>query len=210
MANDNHDSENLQPLLDRLAAGDETAADQLIERSVQRMTRLAHFLLKVRFPHVRRWYETADVFQNAAMRLRRALKTVKPSSPRDFLNLACVQIRRELTDLARHEFGPEGPGKHHHTDQPAVGLEEAGDRRGVEMEALGAGPATEAQWRDFLRYVEGSLAAEEREVFDLHYVQDLPQEEVARILNISVPTVKRRWRSARLRLHEAIHAGAPE
>jgi RNA polymerase sigma factor (sigma-70 family) len=85
----------------------------------------------------------------------------------------------------------------------------AGDRRGVEGEALGPGPATEAQGRDFLRYVQESLSEEEREVFDLHYVQDLPQEEVARLLGVSVPTVKRRWRSARLRLHEALHGPPP-
>ena len=35
-------------------------------------------------------------------RLYRALETVTPVSVRDFLNLAAVQIRRELTDLARY------------------------------------------------------------------------------------------------------------
>jgi RNA polymerase sigma factor (sigma-70 family) len=209
MARDDRAPEDLQLLLDRLAAGDEAAADLLIERSVKRMHRLAHFLLKVKYPHIRRWYETDDVFQNAALRLRRALKDVKPASARDFLNLAGVQIRRELTDLARHQFGPEGPGKHHASGPPIPEADEAGDRRGVEGEALGPGPATEAQWRDFLQHVQESLPEEEREVFDLLYVQDLSQEEAARLLGVSVPTVKRRWRAARLRLHKAIHGGPP-
>ena len=209
MARDDPAPEELQPLLDRLAAGDESAADRLIERSVSRLYRLARFLLKARFPHVRRWYETDDVVQVAALRLRRALKVIKPASPRDFLNLAGVQIRRELTDLARHEFGPEGPGKHHESEQPVPGADQAGERRGVEGEALGPGPATEAQWRDFLQHVQESLPEEEREVFDLLYVQDMSQEEAARLLGVSVPTVKRRWRAARLRLHGAIHGGPP-
>jgi RNA polymerase sigma-70 factor (ECF subfamily) len=209
MARDDHAPEDLQPLLDRLAAGDAAAADLLIERSVKRMCRLAHHLLEVRFPHVHRWHETGDVVQAAALRLRRALEAVKPASPRDFLNLAGVQIRRELTDLARHEFGPEGPGKHHESEQPVPGADQAGERRGVEGEALGPGPATEAQWRDFLRHVQESLPEEEREVFDLLYVQDLSQEDAARLLGVSVPTVKRRWRAARLRLHEAIRGGLP-
>src|SRR5947208_1773826 len=112
MSRDNT-SDDLQPLLDRLAAGDASATDRLIEHSLRRLYRLAHHLLRARFPHVRRWYETDDVVQAAAVRLSRALKAVKPASPRDFLNLAGVQIRRELTDLARHEYGPEGPGRHH-------------------------------------------------------------------------------------------------
>ncbi len=81
MARDDHADEALRPLLERLAAGDESAADLLIEHSVTRMHRLAHIIMKVKFPHVRRWYETDDVFQNAALRLRRALKTVKPATP---------------------------------------------------------------------------------------------------------------------------------
>ena len=36
------------------------------------------------------------------------------------LQLAAVQVRRELLDLAKHHFGPEGGGANHHTDgQPA-------------------------------------------------------------------------------------------
>src|SRR5262245_16401842 len=115
MARDDGKHEDLQPLLDRLAAGDETAVERLIERSLRRLQRLAHFMLED-FPKVRRWYETDDVFQAAAVRLTRALKAEKPSSPRHFISLAALQIRRELYDLARHEYGPEGPGKHHDTE----------------------------------------------------------------------------------------------
>ncbi len=125
------------------------------------------------------------------------------------MNLAGVQIRRELTDLARHEFGPEGPGKKHASGQVGPGPDTPKNLRKGEDMALGIGPATEAQWRDFLQYVQEALPAEEREVFDLVYVQDLSQEEAARLLGVSVPTIKRRWRSARLLLHKAIHAERP-
>ena len=33
-----------------------------------------------------------------------------------FFHLAAVQVRRELLDLAKHHFGPEGAGRRHHTD----------------------------------------------------------------------------------------------
>src|SRR5262249_2078503 len=119
------------------------------------------------------------------------------------------QIRRELTDLARHEFGPEGPGRHHDSAAPEPGAEQAGERGGREHADLGAGPATEAQWRDLLGHVEDALPAQEREVFDLLYAQELSQEPAARLLGVSVPPVKRRWRAARLRLHQALRGGLP-
>ena len=208
MARDEHAHAELQPLLDRLAAGEASAADQLIERSVGRLHRLAHFMLGD-FPHVRRWYETGDVAQAAALRLTRALQAVRPASPRDFLNLAATQIRRELYDLARHEYGPEGPGAHHASGPVGAGPDETGGQAGPEGAESGAGPATQAGWRDLLRHVQEALPAEEREVFDLLYVQELSQEEAARLLGVSVPTVKRRWRSARLRLHAATRLDLP-
>src|SRR6516225_5789696 len=114
MARKGDEDEDLGPLLERLAAGDEQAADLLIERSVGRVRRLAHFMLKGS-PRVRRWYETDDVAQAIALRLRRALREVRPASPLDFLNLAAAQVRREVCDLARHEYGPQGAGAHHAT-----------------------------------------------------------------------------------------------
>jgi RNA polymerase sigma-70 factor (ECF subfamily) len=191
----------LQGLLDRLAAGDAEAADRLIERSVQRLRRLAHFMLRNQ-PKLRRWYETDDVFQAAAIRLHRALKSVRPSSPRDFLNLAATQIRRELCDLTRHEYGPEGEAAHHATAPPEAQGDRTQDRCGQEAADAAAGPATQARCHDLLRHVQEVLPQEEREVFDLLFIQELSQEEAAQLLNVSVPTVKRRWRSARLLLHQ--------
>ena len=54
------------------------------------------------------------------MWLHRAFAKVEVQSVRDFVNLAAVQVRRELLDLAKHHFGPEGDGFNHQTDgQPA-------------------------------------------------------------------------------------------
>ena len=75
----------------------------------ERLQTLAHVMLRD-YPRVKRWEETADVLQNALIRLHRALQTVIPPSPRDFFRLATLQIRRELVDLARHYYGPEGIG----------------------------------------------------------------------------------------------------
>ena len=101
------------------AKGDASAQSALLECACERLTRLARKMLKG-FPRVRRWEETDDVLQNALVRLRRALETTSPESVRSFVNLAAVQIRRELIDLARHYDGPTGMAAHHES-QDAVG-----------------------------------------------------------------------------------------
>jgi hypothetical protein len=51
---------------------------------------------------------------------------------------------------------------------------------------------------------------EEREVFDLLWYHALTQAEAAELLQVTDRTVKRRWRSARLRLHRALRRESPE
>ena len=94
------EEKRLAACLERLAAGDASARDELIAIACERMRGIAHRMLRS-FPTVRRWDETDDVVQNAAMRLVRALNQITPRDPRGFIGLAAVQIRRELLDLAR-------------------------------------------------------------------------------------------------------------
>ena len=95
-------SAHLRLCLDRLRAGDATARDELLAHAADRLRRLTRKLLRDDFDRLRRWEETDDVFQNAAVRLCRALGDVVPATPLEFFRLAAAQIRRELLDLARH------------------------------------------------------------------------------------------------------------
>lgn len=54
------------------------------------------------------------------------------------------------------------------------------------------------------------LPEEEREIFDLLWYQGLTQAEAANLLNISDRTVKRRWQSARLLLHDRLGGQLPD
>lgn len=155
---------------------------------------------------VRRWEETADVFQNAVIRLCRAVDELRPPNARAFYRLAAVQIRRELIDLARHYYGPEGAGAHHSTQ--GGGVADSAPPRPEPADPT-PGPAGLALWTDFHRQVE-SLADDDREVFDLLWYQGLNQEEAAGVVGVSVRTIKSRWRSARLRLHAALGGALPE
>ncbi len=195
-------AEPLQEWIDRLRAGDPAARDELLRRSGERLRKLARKMLRQDFRRLSRWEDTNDVLQNALLRLLRALETVPPDSPADFFRLAARQIRRELFDLARRHYGPEGVGANHATN--------AGQEGPDRTPSASRDPGTETYapdhleaWGDFHRLVE-ELPAEERDVFDLLWYQGQTQAEAARVLGVSVPTVKRRWLAARLSLQERL------
>ena len=93
--------------VDRLRAGQPDARSELIELSYQRLLRLTRKMLKD-FAVVKRFEETDDVFQQAGLRLWKSLEHVEPDSSRHFLNLAALQVRRELIELSRRYTGPRG------------------------------------------------------------------------------------------------------
>ena len=200
----NQRSEQLQNCLDRLRNGEEAARQELLSGSCERLTQIARTMLRT-YPRLKRWEQTEDVLQNALIRLLRALQTVTPSTLRDFYRLATLQIRRELIDLVRHHYGPEGRGAKHATN-------EAGSRDSTPMpyECADSGdhPARLASWVEFHEQVE-RLPEEEREVFDLLWYQGLAQTEAATILVVSAKTVKRRWQAACLRLHDSMNGQLP-
>jgi RNA polymerase sigma-70 factor (ECF subfamily) len=160
-----------------------------------------------RHPRLERWAESDDVFQNAMLRLCRALERMTPESPRHFFNLAAQQIRRELIDLSRHYFGPQGPAALHATPQ---GIEQGsnGPARAEAAEAGGDRPEHLAEWSELHAAVEG-LPAVEREVFSLIWYHDLTRSEVGKLLGLSARTVIRHWNQARVRLLQLLQGELP-
>lgn len=180
----------LQALLDR---GDDQAYAELLALAASRLQKLARKMLWD-FPRLRRWEQTDDVFQTAALRLHRSLSEVRPESVKEFLGLAATQIRRTLIDLARHHYGPEGQGANHET--------------GTHLETSGKTdtPETLAAWAEFHEQVE-QLPEPEREVFQLLWYSGITQHEAAELLGISDRTVLRRYYRARLQLRNTFHGG---
>lgn len=197
---------HLQQCLNRLQGGDEAARKELVNAACQRLLRLTRKMLRAD-GRLQRWEQTDDVFQNAILRLCRALQGVTPGSVREFFRLAAVQVRRELIDLARHYYGPHGLAAKHQSkpfqkdaDGIAQGFHEPADRS--------EDPSRLAAWSAFHEHI-GALPDEERELFDLIWYQGLSQVEAAKILQVSTRTVERRWQAARLRLYEALHGELP-
>lgn len=207
MAEQRNQTAEIQGWIDRLRAGDEAARSELINSACERLTRLTRKMLRS-YGRVHRWEQTDDVMQNAMMRLYRALGEVKPAGAVDFFRLAALNIRRELLDLAKHYYGPHGHGANYgsmagnetsNADLPPV----------HEPSAPSADLTNLACWTEFHAQVE-RLPEEEREVFDLLWYQELSQAEAAALLKVSERTIKRRWASARVLLHQALDGNLPD
>jgi RNA polymerase sigma factor (sigma-70 family) len=201
------DTSRLTTCLERLAAGDLTARDEIIEVCGDRLRVLAHRML-ARFPKVRRWDDTDDVFQNAAMRLHRALGEVPIDSPRSVMALAATQIHRELIDLARRYAGPSSFAAHHATNAGPPGLLSGSAAPPGSAEAPEPADPLE-RWTQFHEAI-AALPAELREVFHLVWYLDTDQKTIAALLGCSERTVKTRWREAREAVRAALGGQPPE
>jgi RNA polymerase sigma-70 factor (ECF subfamily) len=187
----------LQELLRRMNAGDPTVRDELIARAYDRMRRLTRKMLQD-FSRVHRWEETDDVLHEALLRLLRALQKVPLASPEQFFRLAATQVRRELQDLTRHYFGPQGAGANHASDVASAGSD-GGPQPGYDRSTSTFEPSQLLAWSEFHQQVDG-LPEEQRAAFELCWYQGLTQAEAALLLNVSETTVKRHWLAARARL----------
>lgn len=204
MTADNQLDEVLAGCLARLAKGDDLARDRIIEVCNDRLRELSSRLLG-KFAKVRRWDNTDDVAQNAAMRLYRALGDTVPDSPRGLMGLMATQIQRELIDLARKHAGPMSYANNHDTNFARHGSN-GGVFRVDEAEDAGDGLEEELpleRWEEFHAAVE-SLPEEHREVFKLVWYLGTDRETTAKTLGLSVRTVGRRWQEAREMVARAV------
>jgi RNA polymerase sigma factor (sigma-70 family) len=189
----------MQLLLDGWAAGDVAARDRLLDRAGHRLLALTRRMLRG-YPHLRRWEQTDDVFQNAVLRLYRSLGDVRPNSIGEFFGLAATQIRRTLIDLARHHFGPEGAAARHHSEGDVRVANGRSDSRFARDDEP---PETLDAWARFHEAVE-SLPRDERDVFSLIWYGEANQREAAELLGVTERTILRRLVRARLLLHESL------
>lgn len=167
-----------------------------LEFAQERLRQLTRKML-AGYPKLKRWEETDDVYQKAMLRLNRALSEVDVESLSHFLNLAALQVRRELVDLARYYYGQYGPGANHHTDgKPA-------DDPGGAIQLAEHGPEDLEDWEQFHAAID-ELPPEESEVFHLVYYQGLKQHVAAELLAQPLRTFKRRLQQAKIRLHSLL------
>lgn len=174
----------LKKCLEKLSAGDDSARVTILEICNDRLRELSHRLLG-KFAKVRRWDDTDDVAQNAALRLYRALAETVPDSPKGLMGLMATQIQRELLDLARKHSGAMSYAYNHGTNvrEGSSGPEHIVEGVADEGATLNEEIPLE-RWELFHRTVEG-LPEESREVFKLGWYLGLDREAIGNTLGIS-------------------------
>jgi RNA polymerase sigma-70 factor (ECF subfamily) len=182
-----------ESLMLRYQAGDRAAFSQLVRRH---QTQLFNFALRqVRMPQV-----AEDVVQETFVRV--------VSNAADFKHEArfttwvytitrnlCIDHLRKKA-LRKHPSLDESRGEE--GDGPTLGEQTADPRASVEREATG----TELKER-IARAVD-TLPDEQREVFLMREIANLPFKEIAEITSVPENTVKSRMRYALERLQEAL------
>ena len=190
----------LQSVLNSANSGDAAAMEALLHRFELRFRTLARQMLW-KYPRLRRWEQTDDIYQQSMLRLHRSITDARPASVIDFVGLSAVQIRRTLIDLARHYYGAQGVGQNHQTEGGGRAADDAGGA--VERTPVGQPPISLEEWSEFHRAIE-TLPPEPRVVFELIWYTGLKQTEAAELLKISRRTLIRRLNLARRLLGEKL------
>lgn len=192
----------VQRLLDLLKAGDSEASRRLLDVTMERLRVLARKIW-ADIPGVERWEEIDDLVQNSSLRLWKALEKHHPPTPLDYFRLAAAVIRRELIDLSRRYFGPQGLGANHARSWAQ------GNQSGAAMVDLMGNsthdPVKLSDWTEFHEYVD-VLPEDERTLFDLLWYQGMTLDEAAESIGSSERTVRRRWQLARVTLYRQLLA----
>jgi len=175
--------------------------DEFLARVRSRLVQLVGWMMPPGHA-LRRHLESGDVVSQACHRLLITLKNNPEFTTPNVDRLCARLLRHTLIDLRRQIYGPEGVGANHASVGPAT------NSNGVPL-ALDRPDSGEPDRRDRLLDLAAALDGlpdELREVVELHYFLGYTHDEAAAALGVSVPTVKRRWQQARLRLVELLDA----
>jgi RNA polymerase sigma-70 factor (ECF subfamily) len=194
------DTKYLHRCVQQWRDGSREAAEVLVRAVGKRMERMSQRMLR-RHPLIRTCADTADILQGSMLRLLSTLRRIQPESTRHFYNLATVQVRRELLDLARRVRRPENASI-------AIG-DCAGDVIGPGSPEAPVDDDDLDLWCRFHEAVE-QLSEPEREVMGLAFYNGWTQPQIAELLEVDVRTVRRRWQAACLRLQEMVGDRLPE
>lgn len=178
-------------LLRRWRAGDDRAMDELMPLAYGELRRMAGRYLS----HERRSHtlETRDLIHETFFRLV-GQRHVEWQSRAHFFSIAARTMRRILVDYGRRRRSQKrGGGQLVLTvSEPAAPDAMSGADLLALDEAL-----------DDLERVEPTLAR----IVELRFFGGLDHEEVAVVLGVSGPTVRRRWRLAKAWLYRRLHGG---
>lgn len=181
---------DLTQWLERWSRGDAQALERLMPAVYDQLRRLAGAQLRrERLDHT---LEAAGLVNEAYLRL--STQRVRCRDRGHFFSIASCLMRRVLVDHARSRlYAKRGGGR------VRCGTDALED-------AVAEAPGDWAALHDALARLR-ALAPEQARIVELHFFDGLTHDEVAARLGVSVPTVVRRWRSARAFLYRALDGG---
>jgi RNA polymerase sigma factor (TIGR02999 family) len=174
-------SSDITALLTEWREGDEEAGRKVLESVYRELRRLAAVNLR-REPEGNTLQPTALVNELCVGMLSR--EPVSCENRLHFLHLAARQMRRLIVDHARRKKGPQRGGA-----LPHISLDDARDHSIV----LDSRMADVNEALDRLQALDARCAS----VVELRFFGGLTEQEIADVLGVSTPTVKRDWEFAR-------------
>jgi len=174
-----------------LQAGRPDAAEPTFRKIVSRVDRFARRTTQ-KFPRVERFVDVEDVIQNCLIRLLAAFRDIRPQSRQHFYRVVNELIRRELLDLTKHYFGPQGHGAN--LSGVSIGEEDG------EYSPLAPNALEELDRGAAFHEAVAELPIEEREAIGLTYYHGWSQRDISDLFQVSVRTVQRWLESATAKL----------
>jgi RNA polymerase sigma factor (sigma-70 family) len=188
---------DVRDMIERLRRGDDSARRELLERVSHRLHRIAASTLRKDFPDLRAHHEINSVVGEAWVQLLKALETTHPATAEDFYRLVFRKVRHVLLDMARRQRREEARME----DRPNSSASDY--NAAYEVGDTTYEPSRLAFWTEIHREV-ARLPEDQRSVFRFHYFAELPQSEIARLLDLPPKKVSRLWLAATMRLAQRL------
>jgi len=185
-------------LIERLRQGDDSARRALLERVYHRLRRIAAATLQKNFPRLVDRHEVDSVVDETWAQLMKALESTRPETPEGFYRLVFRKVRHVLLDMARRQGRDDA-----RRQEPVPNSDRSGSTDPIEISDTTYEPSRLAFWTEIHREV-GRLPRDQRSVFRFHYFGDIPQSDIARLLNLPPKQVSRLWLAATVRLAQRL------
>jgi RNA polymerase sigma factor (sigma-70 family) len=186
----------LQHIIDRMQQGDSTARRELLERACNRLRKLAGKLMSGSFPVLKNQHEVDSIVHESWLRLAHSLEKTNLPTVADFFRFAAFKIRQVLLDMVE---------KHRKlAERMKFGLNNSSiNQAEFDSDKQTLDPTKLMVWSEFHQHVS-ELPDLERSVFEMHYYLELPQVEIAKILELSPRKVSYLWVAATERLADQL------
>jgi len=187
-------SQLIEACLSRLAAGDNTAWDELITHAFNRLLALCRTTVHKELAKPNPLITPNAVLAEAYKKLATAMKNpkVQPKNAEEFLGLAARNIRWQLLDMIRQLTPPPVDARFFDAHPDGRGISEVLEKREMAVKE-------QERWR-LLNETLDTLPENEREIFDLHWTQGLSEYEIAERLGKTRNEVDGIWRKVKRKI----------